>query len=139
MADKKNTTISGQSMQQLIESAIKSEIGDIDQLPHSVAARVRDVYGEFIPVYTEMIRIRENQHRDWRPAILPIDPDMVEDMLHFFSDYQHLTRAFKRLNCEVKILMAMDRNREPHRYDEWAENIVSGGDRRSLMNSILTE
>jgi hypothetical protein len=139
MADKKNTTISGQSMQQLIESAIKSEIGDIDQLPHSVAARVRDVYGEFIPVYTEMIRIRENQHRDWRPAILPIDPDMVEDMLHFFSDYQHLTRAFKRLNREVKILMAMDRNREPHRYDEWAENIVSGGDRRSLMNSILAE
>ena len=139
MADKKNTTISGQSMQQLIESAIKSEIGDIDQLPHSVAARVRDVYGEFIPVYTEMIRIRENQHRDWRPAILPIDPDMVEDMLHFFSDYQHLTRAFKRLNREIKILMAMDRNREPHRYDEWAENIVSGGDRRSLMNSILTE
>lgn len=139
MADKKNTTISGQSMQQLIESAIKSEIGDIDQLPHSVAARVRNVYGEFIPVYTEMIRIRENQHRDWRPAILPIDPDMVEDMLHFFSDYQHLTRAFKRLNREVKILMAMDRNREPHRYDEWAENIVSGGDRRSLMNSILAE
>jgi hypothetical protein len=139
MADKRNTTISGQSMQQLIESAIKSEIGDIDRLPHSVAARVRDVYGEFIPVYTEMIRIRENQHRDWRPAILPIDPDMVEDMLHFFSDYQHLTRAFKRLNREVKILMAMDRNREPHRYDEWAENIVSGGDRRSLMNSILTE
>ena len=126
-------------MQQLIDSAIKSEIGDIDQLPHSVAARVRDVYGEFIPVYTEMIRIRENQHQDWRPAILPIDPDMVEDMLHFFSDYQHLTRAFKRLNREVKILMAMDRNREPHRYDEWAENIVSGGDRRSLMNSILAE
>lgn len=139
MADKKNTTISGQSMQQLVDSAIKSEIGDIDRLPHSVADRVRDVYGEFIPVYTEMIRIRENQHRDWRPAILPIDPDMVEDMLHFFSDYQHLTRAFKRLNREVKILMAMDRNREPHRYDEWAENIVSGGDRRSLMNSILAE
>lgn len=126
-------------MQQLIESAINSEIGDIDQLPHSVAARVREVYGEFMPVYTEMIRIRENQHRDWRPAILPIDPDMVEDMLHFFSDYQHLTRAFKRLNREVKTLMAMDRHRESHRYDEWAENIVSGSDRRSLMNSILEE
>lgn len=126
-------------MQQLIEGAIKSEIGDIDQLPHSVADRVRDVYGEFIPVYTEMIRIRENQHRDWRPAILPIDPDMVEDMLHFFSDYQHLTRAFKRLNREVKTLMAMDRQSEPHRFDEWVENIVSGGDQRSLMNSILEE
>jgi len=139
MADKKNSSIEGQTMQQLIESAIKSEIGDIDQLPHSVAARVRDVYGEFIPVYTEMIRIRENQHRDWRPQILPIDPDMVENMLHFFSDYQHLTRAFKRLNREVKILLALDRHSEPHRYDELAESIVSGGDRRSLMKSIIEE
>lgn len=49
------------------------------------------------------------------------------------------TRAFKRLNREVKILLAMDRHPEPHRCDEWAENIVSGGDRRSLMNSILEE
>ena len=139
MADNKNTTIEGQSMQQLVESAIRSEIGDIDQLPDAVAARVRDVYGEFMPVYTEMIRIMKNQHRDQRPAILPIDPDMVEDMLHFFSDYQHLTRAFKRLNREVKILLALDRHSEPHRYNELAESIVSGGDRRSLMKSILEE
>jgi len=124
-------------MQQLIESAIKTEIGDIDQLPDAVAARVRDVYGEFMPVYTEMIRIKEN--RDRQPSILPVNPDMVEDMLHFFSDYQHLTRAFKRLNREVKTLLAMDRLREPHRYDELAESIVSGGDRRPLMQSILEE
>jgi hypothetical protein len=140
MADKVNRTIEGQPMQQLIESAIKSEIGDIDQLPRSVAARVRDVYGKFIPIYTEMIRIRGNHDRDRRPAILPIDPIMVEDMLHFFSDYQHLTRAFKRLNREVKTLLTMDRHREPHRYDELAERFLSGGgDRRSLMNSILEE
>jgi hypothetical protein len=139
MSDNKNTTIDGQSIQQLIESAIKSEIGDIDMLPHAVASHVRDVYGEFMPVYTEMIRIKGNQHRDRRPAILPIDPDMVEDMLHFFSDYQHLTRAFKRLNREVKTLLSLDRHSEPHRYDELAESIVSGGDRRSLMKSIIEE
>ena len=126
-------------MQQLIERAIKSEIGNIDRLPDAVAARVRDVYGEFMPVYTEMIRIKGNQHRDRQPAMLPIDPDMVEDMLHFFSDYQHLTRAFKRLNREVKTLLALDRHSEPHRYDELAESIVSGGDRRSLMKSIIEE
>jgi hypothetical protein len=140
MSDNKNTTTEGQSMQQLIERAIKSEIGDIDQLPDAVAARVRDVYGEFMPVYTEMIRVKGNQHRNRRPAMLPIDPDMVEDMLHFFSDYQHLTRAFKRLNREVKTLLTLDRHSEPHRCDELAESIVSGNDdRRSLMKSILEE
>ena len=126
-------------MQQLIERAIKSEIGNIDQLPDAVAARVRDVYGEFMPVYTEMIRIKGHQHRDRRPAILPLDYDMVEDMQHFFSDYQHLTRAFKRLNREVKTLLALDKQSEPHRYDELAESIVSGGDRGSLMTSILED
>ncbi|MGW8187467.1 MAG: hypothetical protein ACWGNK_09370 [Desulfobacterales bacterium] len=60
-------------------------------------------------------------------------------MLHFFSDYQHLTRAFKTLNREVKTLLALDRHSEPHRYDELAESIVSDGDRRSLMKSILEE
>ena len=139
MENEKNGTIKKQSIQELIDSAIKSEIGDIDMLPHAVASHVRDVYGEFMPVYTEMIRIKGNQDRDRRPAILPIDPDMVEDMLHFFSDYQHLTRAFKRLNREVKILLALDRHSEPHRYDELAESIVSDGDRRSLMKSIIEE
>ena len=126
-------------MQQLIESAIKTEIGDIDQLPEAVAVRVRNVYGEFMPVYTEMIRIKGNRHQDRRPAILPIDSEMVEDMLHFFSDYQHLTRTFKRLNREVKTLLALDKHKEPHRYDELTESIVSGGDRGSLMTSILED
>jgi hypothetical protein len=43
MSDNKNTTIEGKSIQQLVESAIKSGIGDIDMLPRAVAAHVRDV------------------------------------------------------------------------------------------------
>ncbi|MGA8017431.1 MAG: hypothetical protein WBV95_18475 [Desulfobacterales bacterium] len=61
----------------------------------------------------------------------------IENRFRFFYRRRNFDRCYSRR--EVKILMAMDRNREPHRYDEWAENIVSGGDRRSLMNSILTE
>jgi hypothetical protein len=33
----------------------------------------------------------------------------------------------------------LDKQSEPHRYDELAESIVSGGDRGSLMTSILED
>ena len=39
----------------------------------------------------------------------------------------------------MKILLALDRHGELYRYDELAESIVSGGDRRSFMKSILEE
>ena len=93
-------------MRRLIEDGIIPKSAISISCPTVLRPGSSDVYGGFVPVYTEMIRIRENQHRDWRPANSPIHPDMVEDMLHFFSDYQHLTRAFKRLNRGVEILMA---------------------------------
>jgi len=139
MVIRNSTTTNNQTMQGQIESMIKSEIGDIEQLPQQVVARIRDVYTGFVPVYVEMIRIKENHPIDWQPTNLKADAEMVEDMLHFFSDYQHITRAFKRLNRQVKCLLTMDRQEDPQRYDEWAEIIVSGNKKRSLMNSIIEE
>lgn len=139
MVIRNSTTTNNQTMQGQIESMIKSEIGDIEQLPQQVVARIRDVYTGFVPVYVEMIRIKKNHPIDWQPTNLKADAEMVEDMLHFFSDYQHITRAFKRLNRQVKCLLTMDRQEDPQRYDEWAEIIVSGNKKRSLMNSIIEE
>jgi hypothetical protein len=139
MVIRNSTTTNNQTMQGQIESMIKSEIGDIEHLPQQVVARIRDVYTGFVPVYVEMIRIKENHPIDWQPTNLKADAEMVEDMLHFFSDYQHITRAFKRLNRQVKCLLTMDRQEDPQRYDEWAEIIVSGNKKRSLMNSIIEE
>lgn len=125
------------SLQQLTKIAITSEIGAIDHLPQEVIERIWNVYRDFIPVYIEMIRIRDNHPADWRPTDLSIDTEMVEDMLHFFSDYQHITRAFKRLNRQVKILSTLSRKTDQRRYGEWVNKILSGDRSDSLMDSII--
>lgn len=137
MTEKGDTNQKEDHIQKLIEGAIQSEIGDIDRLPHHIAARIRDVYGKFIPIYLEMIRIRENHPRDWRPGVLPLEPDMLEDMLHFFSDHQHITRAFMRLNRRVQLLATLDPEKDSRRYTEVVESIVSDEVRTSLMDSLL--
>jgi hypothetical protein len=126
-----------QSLRRLIDSAIESEFGDIDRLPARVAARVREAYTEFMPIYIEMIRIREKHPQGWQPAQVAIDADMLEDMRHFFSDYQHITRDFMRVNRQVNVLIALDRQKDPHRYDEWVQKIVSGGDDRTVMKALI--
>ncbi len=125
------------SIQQLTKIAITSEIGAIDHLPQEVIERIWNIYQDFIPVYLEMIRIRDNHPADWRPTNLSIDTEMVEDMLHFFSDYQHITRAFKRLNRQVKILSTLDRKSDQRRYEEWMNKILSGERSDSLFDSII--
>ena len=137
MSVEKVTASDVQHIERLIRNAIHSEIGTIDELPRSVIERILAVYSEFIPVYTEMVRIKDNHPRGWHPDEISIDPDTVEDMLHFFSDYQHITKEFNRLNHQVKTLMMLDRNSERHRYDEWVKKIVHGGQGRSLMDSIV--
>ncbi len=139
MVVKNSTTTNNIEMLRLIDNMIKSEIGDIEQLPQQVVSRIRDVYTEFVPVYVEMIRIKKNHPIGWQPTDLTADAEMLEDMLHFFSDYQHITRAYKRLNRHVKGLLALDKQAYPHRYDECVENIVSGNKKHSLMNSIIEE
>lgn len=130
--DKKN-----QILRHSVESAITSEFGDIEDLPQTVVARLQEVYFEFIPVYIDMIRIRDNQPKDWHPQQVVIDRDVLEGMGHFFSDYQHMTRRFNRINRQVKSLQQIDRHKEARRYEECVNEIVSGEDGLPLMNSIV--
>ena len=124
-------------MQQLIKSVIELELGTIEALPPAVADRVREVYAEFVPVYIEIIRIRDDHPADWQPRKVVPDPDVVEDLLHFTSDYQDLARSFRRINRQVKNLLTIDRQADPHRLERCVQEIISGGQGPSLMDSIV--
>ena len=124
-------------MQLLIASVIETELGSIDALPAEVTARVREIYEAFLPVYIEMIRIRDGHSTDWQPRKIVPDPAVVEDMRHFFSDYQDLSRSFQRINRQVKHLLTIDRQAEPHRFERCVQDIVSGGQGPSIMDSLV--
>ena len=139
MTEKNNTLLNQETLQRIVEGAIQSEIGRIDALPREVADLVRNVYGEFMPVYIEMIRTRDNHPQEWQPQVLVIDPEVVDDLQHFFSDYQRLSRRFKQINRQVKNLLKMDRRADPRRFQECVAEILSGGEGLSIMCSLVGE
>ena len=139
MTDKTSSLTFDETMQQIIARSIDSAFGRVDGLPTEVADRLRMVYREFIPVYLEIIRLRDSRSKDWLPKVIVPDPEVVEDMLHFFSDYQDLTRRFKRMNRQVKKLLNIDRQADPHRFERCVAEIVSNNRDSSIMDAIVDQ
>ena len=81
---------------------------------------------EFINGYLNFLRQKKGQPQDWLPESLTIDPAIVDDMRHFFSDYQHITKAFLTLNRQLKELHEIDREKEPKLYQHLVAEILSG-------------
>ena len=128
---------SNQSVDRIVEQAIASQVGDIEALPPEVATRLKAVYREFMPAYVEIIRVKEKHSIAWQPQQIVPDPDVVEDMLHFFSDYQNLARRFKQINRQVNNLLKIDRRADRQRFERCVAEIVSGTPDTSLMDSLV--
>jgi Lhr-like helicase len=126
-------------MNQLIKNIIKSEIGATEKLPLEAMNRIKEVYSRFIPAYVEIMRVKGGHPPSWRPETLTIDAEIVEDMMHFFSDYQHIAREFKAINHKVIALLGMDRRKNPKKYNEWLNHIISGTSKKKILSSIVEE
>ena len=112
------------------------KLGPLEDLPRAVQERVREVYREFMKAYVEIVRIKDNRARDWLPESIRIDPEITEDMRHFFSDYQHITNEFLRIEAKIDNLKAIDRNRNPGRYEAQVDLILSKGETGEVMRKI---
>ena len=109
----------------IVTEAIASLLGDISELPEASRARIRDIYTAFFSAYFDIARLKGFRRfaalRDPRK----LDPEIVEYMRHFFSDYQHIYREFNDLNRRVVALLEMDRERFPARFERQAEQLVA--------------
>ena len=79
-----------------------------------------------------MLRQIENIPADWTPESLSIDAELTDGMRYFFSDCQHITRAFYRLNQKMDRLWEIDRDNQytlyQHKIDEILSQVNVGGD-----------
>ena len=119
-ANDRNTTLN-----QWCESAIGDHLGDISYLPKSLVTQIRKVYREFMTAYLNVLRQKEKKPRDWYPQTRFIDLELADDMRHFFSDYQHVTKAFFMLNAKMEKLRQIDQQRQPHLYQHAVADILS--------------
>jgi hypothetical protein len=131
------TGTGGNQMKATVRRAIESELGNIETLPPDVVRRVKEVYDAFIPIYVEMLRLEENRSADWHPEKPAVDPAVVDGLMHFFSDYQHIARRFQRVNRQVKHLLTLDPRKDARRFTQCASRIVSEPQEESILSSLV--
>ena len=112
------------SLEKLCHTVIEQKLGDLSELPPELVDCVMDVYREFMNGYLNMVRQKKRKPVDWIPATVSIDSELTEQMRHFFSDYQHVTGKFYRLNLEVRRLQALDRDTQQKLYQHALDAIL---------------
>ncbi len=114
----------GDTLEKFCNSAIEQRLGDISGLPKELIVYVRQIYHDFIAGYLNMLRQRENKPADWTPEILFIDSELADGMRHFFSDYQHIAKAFDRLNQQMGKLQEIDKDKQSNLYQDMINDLL---------------
>ena len=120
-----NTTKPDRRIQQFCEDIITKRLGDISNLPERLVKYVIHVYGDFIAAYLNVLRQKEGKPRDWFPESLSIDPALGDEMRHFFSDYQHIAKAYLTLNKQMDELRKIDKDKQPNLYEHTVASILT--------------
>jgi hypothetical protein len=99
-------------LEKLLRAATKKHLGDISRLPEKLTSYVKQVYLDFITVYLNALRQKENKPSDWFPQTWSIDLELADDMRHFFSDAHHVTKEFFILNTKIDRLAEIDKENQ---------------------------
>ncbi|MGD9043706.1 MAG: hypothetical protein PVG06_08335 [Desulfobacterales bacterium] len=119
-----NPTQTDRRIQRLCEAIIAQRLGEISTFPNKLVQHVFQVYGDFIAAYLNVLRQKEGKPRDWFPESLSIDPALGDEMRHFFSDYQHIAKAFLTLNQQIDELRKIDKDKQPNLYAHTVAGIL---------------
>ena len=105
------------SLEALCFAWFEQRVGLDLPLPQELLDRVFKVYKDFFSGYLNFLRQKEHKPLDWLPAEVAVDTALVDDMRHFFSDYQHIVKRFDHVNRKLAELKGIDRHRQPQVYD----------------------
>lgn len=111
-------------LMQICRDELANKTGDISYLPPKLIKHALHVYREFISGYLNILRQKEGKPSDWFPDALAIDFSIVDDMRHFFSDYQHITKEFLSLGERMDELLKIDKEKQPKLYQHKVDQIL---------------
>jgi hypothetical protein len=111
-------------LEKFCNTAIEQRLGDISGLPEELVAHIRKVYCDFVIGYLNMLRQIDKKPADWIPDSFSIDAELADGMRHFFSDYQHIIRAFYRLNRKMDRLKEIDKDTQFTLYQHMIDDIL---------------
>ena len=112
------------ALETLCATSVERRLGDISGLPKELVEYVLKVYRRFIASYLNILRQKEKKPADWMPETLLLDAELTDGMRHFFSDYQHITREFYRLNQKMDRLQEIDKDSQLNLYQHTIDDIL---------------
>lgn len=110
--------------EKFIKLAVKTQLGDISDLPPDLVDHVGVVYREFVTAYIDMLRQKESRPTGWFPDKWSLDLELADDMRHFYSDHQFITRKFFLLNAGIRQLRKIDPDRQDKLYRDSVDELL---------------
>lgn len=124
----------------VVDDAIKKLLGDINNLPVDARKRIHQVYLTFYDAYLKIADLKGFSQNPEKLDTTGFDSEIIEYMQHFFSDYQNIYREFKTLNRHAKVLIQIDKNKNPEAFESQMNVLISGQNdftEESVMEEIL--
>lgn len=122
-----------------VRSAMASDVGDVSRFPRPVQDRIECIYDEVARAYLGWRRIQENQSQDWLPRETAFDKDLLNDLGHFYSDYQRSIKSLDRIRKAVHLLGAIDEREDRDNYERLIAVILENDDPQLPQRTILDE
>jgi hypothetical protein len=122
-----------------VRSVMASDVGDVSRFPRPVRDRIESIYDEVGRAYLGWRRIQENQTQDWLPRETAFEKDLIGDLGHFYSDYQHAIKSLDRIRKAVHLLGAVDEREDRDNYDRLVALILENDHSQLARQTILEE
>jgi len=116
---------------------MEAEVGSLAHLPQAVRRRVQSLYEEVGMAYLGWRRIQEERPAGWIPPETTLDAQLLSDLGHFYSDYQHVIRSMTVLRERVRLIRSIDPSTAPDAYQRLVEELLDSNHPDSGPGRIL--
>lgn len=121
----------------LAEARLTRKLGRLGDYPQAIVEQAQQTYEIFIGSYIDILRLKDPLHPADPAGTFQIDMAVVDEMRHFFSDYQHIAREFIRMEHLLSQLAQTDRQSQPQRYQQILDEIKSPGQKDEWLTKVM--
>jgi hypothetical protein len=120
-----------------IHKAMEADLGSLAQLPQALQERIQTVYHEAGMAYLGWRRIQDQQADAWVPAEATFDATLLDDLGHFYSDYQQVVKSIALIRKKIGRLQSIDPSKSPDAYEEIVKELMEMNDRGPMPGQVM--
>lgn len=123
-----------------IDTVMHAEVARLASLPEKTRAAIQWVYRHVGRAYLGWRRIQAQQPATWLPPETRFDSELLDELGHFYSDYQRSVQALAAVRRNVARLQAIDPQTHPAAYRDVVDRLTKHGgasDAAEIMQTLL--